>query len=58
MERLAALQAGMGASALSVKTKFPLGQDGKRVANQDCLGVDRRGARVSGFEIVKGVSAI
>jgi hypothetical protein len=35
MERADALQAGAAASALSVKTKFPLGQDGSLEANQD-----------------------
>ncbi|WP_210238290.1 hypothetical protein, partial [Mesorhizobium sp. M2E.F.Ca.ET.209.01.1.1] len=31
MDRTDALQAGAAASALSVKTKFPLGQDGRRL---------------------------
>ncbi|TGR88242.1 hypothetical protein EN866_25875 [Mesorhizobium sp. M2D.F.Ca.ET.223.01.1.1] len=35
MDRTDALQAGAAASALSVKTKFPLGQDGSLKANQD-----------------------
>ena len=34
MERAGTLQAATVASALSVKTKFPLGQDRKRFAGQ------------------------
>jgi hypothetical protein len=35
MERIDQLQAAEGASALSVKTKFPLGQDAPRSAGLD-----------------------
>ncbi len=49
MERASDVQAGAGASALSVKTKFPLGQDGSLEANQDRGMRSATLARLRGF---------
>jgi hypothetical protein len=47
MERIGRLQAKGGASARSVKTKFPLGQDASRLAGQDQDRIESRILRES-----------